>query len=283
MSMILFPSIIQIETTVLCNSSCTFCPQNEMTRGPRYMEDWVWKKIIDESRGKGILYRPFMINEPFVDPRLAEIIRYIREDETAKVELNSNAHMTAKTDIRAIVEAGLNVVRFSIDGLSQETYDQSGRGGSLERMVNNVLEFVAERDRQGNDCFVEVRMINMDFNRHEHEDFEKFWNEKADKGTVTTYYDWPWTGQTTFVAKPCPKVQHEMFFMTDGRATLCCWDAHERGVTGDIKTNTVEEIWRGATMEKYKKWLDRGERGKIELCSRCTAYDDYDFSDWSGY
>ena len=103
--MILFPSIIQIESTVLCNSACTFCPQNEMTRGPKFMEEWVWKKIIDESRGKGILYRPFMINEPFVDPRMPEIISYIKLDSTATVELNSNAHMTAKTDVPGIVAA----------------------------------------------------------------------------------------------------------------------------------------------------------------------------------
>ena len=281
--MILFPSIIQIETTVLCNSACTFCPQNEMTRGPKFMEEWVWKKIIDESRGKGILYRPFMINEPFVDPRMPEIISYIKLDSTATVELNSNAHMTAKTDVPGIVASGVDLVRFSIDGLTQETYDQSGRGGSLQRMVDNVLKFVEERNKQGSECYIEVRMIDMDFNRHEHQDFMKFWKEHVDESIVTTYYDWPWTGQTTFEPKPCPKVQHEMFFMSDGQATLCCWDAHERGIVGDVKENTVEEIWQGAIMQKYKKWLNHGERGKIELCSRCTAYHDYDFSEWSGY
>jgi len=281
--MILFPSIIQLETTILCNSACTFCPQNELTRGPKFMEEWVWKKIIDESRGKGILYRPFMINEPFVDPRLPEIISYIRKDDTATVELNSNAHMTPKTDVAGIIESGVDVVRFSIDGFTQEAYNQSGRGGSLQKIVDNVLRFVDERNKQGSDCYIEVRMIDMDFNRHEQDKFVAFWSRHVDEAIVTTYYDWPWTGQTTFVAKPCPKVQHEMFFMVDGRATLCCWDAHERGIVGDVRENTVEEIWQGETMRQYKDWLNRGERGKIDLCSRCTAYEDYDFSDWSGY
>ncbi|TAD96779.1 MAG: radical SAM protein [Bacteroidetes bacterium] len=281
--MISFPSIIQIETTILCNSSCVFCPQNEMTRGPKYMEEAVWKKIVDESRGKGILYRPFMINEPFVDPRLPEIIRYIRQDPTARVELNSNGHFVPKTNVPAIIEAGLDIVRFSIDGFSQEAYDKSGRGGKLQKIVDNVLMFAEERNRQKADCYIEVRMINMDFNRHEQQEFINFWSKHVDEAIVTSYYDWPWSGQTESFSAPCPKVQKEMFFMVDGQATLCCWDSHERGIVGDVKQNTVEELWKGAKMQEYKSYLNKGERHKILLCSKCDAYKDYDFSTWEGY
>ena len=120
--MISFPKIIQIETTMLCNSECTFCPQNELTRGPHYMEEHVWKKIVDESAGKGVLYRPFLVNEPFVDRRLPEIIRYIRNDKSAFVELNSNGRFVNRDMIREVLEAGIDWIRFSIDGFSPETY-----------------------------------------------------------------------------------------------------------------------------------------------------------------
>lgn len=280
---ILFPEIIQIETTILCNSACTFCPQNEMTRGPRFMEEWIWKKIVDQSRGRGIAYRPFMINEPFVDPNLPKVIRYIKEDPTSTVEFNSNAHMTPKTDIEAILAAGLDRVWFSIDGFTQETYDQSGRGGKLERMVENVLKFVEERNRQQSKCEIVVRMIDMDFNRHEHNDFLKYWNEQADLAEITMLYEWPWETQETFAPKPCLKVQKEMFFMVDGQATLCCWDSDARGIIGDIKTQSLEEIWLGAINQKYRDHLSRGERGEIHLCSKCNAYEHHDFAEFEGY
>ena len=51
--MVSFPKYIQIETSMVCNSNCVFCPHKEMERGPNYMEERIWKKIIDESRGKG--------------------------------------------------------------------------------------------------------------------------------------------------------------------------------------------------------------------------------------
>jgi radical SAM protein with 4Fe4S-binding SPASM domain len=74
-----------------------------------------------------------------------------------------------------------------------------------------------------------------------------------------------------------------MFFMVDGRAVLCCWDAFGRGVVGDVNNETVEEIWRGNTNQKYRMLLNAGERDQIHLCSRCDAFKKYDFSKWTGY
>ena len=58
--------------------------------------------------GKGVIYRPFMINEPFVDLRIPEMIRYIKQDPTAKVEFNSNGNFHPKFDVAAALEAGID-------------------------------------------------------------------------------------------------------------------------------------------------------------------------------
>jgi len=281
--MILFPRTIQIETTILCNSHCVFCPHNEMDRGPKVMEEWVWKKIIDESRGRSIVYRPFMINEPFVDPKMPEIIRYIKQDPTAKVEFNSNGHFSVKTDIKALLEAGIDYVRFSIDGFTEETFKQSGRGGTFDQIVKNIHAFIDERNRQGSECKIEVRMIDLECNRHEQKDYVEYWSQFANSATVTELYEWPWSGQTEPHRKPCPKIRYEMFFMVDGQATICCWDAFGKSLIGDVKLNTVEEIWLGETNQRYREYLNKGERDNIVLCSRCDAYKKFDFSNWEGY
>ncbi|MFC1564148.1 radical SAM/SPASM domain-containing protein [candidate division KSB1 bacterium] len=281
--MVLFPEIIQIETTILCNSECVFCPQNELTRRPKYMEEQIWKKIVDESRGRGITYRPFLVNEPFVDSRMPEIIRYIKQDKTARVELNSNGHIVKSTNIPEIIDSGLDYIRFSVDGFSQESYEKSGRGGKLDKIVSNILGFIAERDRQKSGCFVEIRMIDLDCNKHEQQEYLDFWNGHADRATITELYSWPWTGQTEPFKAPCPKIRKEMFFMVNGNAALCCWDTYEKGIVGNIKDQTIEEIWLGDINQKYRKLLNKGDRDSILLCSKCDAFKNYDFSDWQGY
>jgi hypothetical protein len=281
--MILFPKIIQIESTILCNSHCVFCPHDQMDRGPKIMAERVWKKIIDESRGRGTVYRPFMINEPFVDPKMPEIIRYIKQDHTAKVEFNSNGNFSGKTDIPALLAAGIDYVRFSLDGFTEESFARSGRGGRFDTIVRNIHAFIAERNRRKSACFIEVRMIDLESNRSEQKSYLDYWKRHADAAKVTDLYEWPWSGQTAPYRMPCPKIREEMFFMVDGRATLCCWDAFGKSIIGDVKQNTVEEIWLGETNQRYRADLDRGARENIVLCSRCDAYRKYDFTNWAGY
>lgn len=281
--MISFPSHIQIETSLACNSRCVFCPHKEMRRGPRNMADAVWKKIVDESRGRGIVYRPFMINEPFVDLRMPGIVRYIKQDATARVEFNSNGNVPAACDLPALIGAGIDLIRFSLDGASPESFSKSGRGGDYHAIVANILRFVAERDRQQSSCAIEVRMIDLPENREEQPRFLEFWQTRADKATITELYDWPWSGQTGPFRAPCPKIRSEMFFMTDGRAVLCCWDAFARGVVGDVNERTVEQIWLGEENQRCRDLLSRGERDAITLCSRCDAYQKFDFTRWPGY
>ncbi|HEX2394182.1 MAG TPA: radical SAM protein [Bacteroidales bacterium] len=281
--MVSFPKYIQIETSIVCNSNCIFCPHKEMERGPDYMEEHIWKKIIDESRGHGVVYRPFMINEPFVDLRIPDVIRYIKKDPTAKVEFNSNGNFHPKFDITAALEAGIDWIRFSIDGFTEETFKKSGRGGKFDKIVTNVLAFIEERNRLKSSCHVEVRMIDLDITRNEQQDFVDFWRQHADEATITQLYDWPWSGQTECFRRPCPKIKNEMFFMVDGRAVLCCWDAFARGIIGDINNKTVEEIWLGNPNQQFRSFLEKGERDKILLCSRCDAFKNYNFSNWAGY
>ena len=281
--MISFPKYIQIETSLMCNGRCNFCPHKDMKRSPVNMEDWVWKKIIDESRGKDVIYRPFLINEPFMDKRMPDIISYIKQDKGAKVEFNSNGNFAKATNIKALLKAGIDVVRFSIDGFTKETYDKSGRNGNFETIVNNVKEFISMRNELNSSCLIEVRMIDMDFNRKEHKDFVNFWSSRADRAIITASYDWPWSGQDKPFKAPCPKIREEMFFMTNGEAILCCWDAHSRTIIGDVKTNTVSEIWNSKKLKNIKKLLNEGEREKILICSKCDAFKSYDFSGWEGY
>ncbi|MBD3393569.1 MAG: radical SAM protein [Chitinivibrionales bacterium] len=278
-----FPKKIQIETTVLCNGKCHFCPQKLVKREPKYMDDALIRHIVDQTRGRGMVHRPFLLNEPFSDKRMPGIIRYIKEDPTATVELNSNAGLLAPELSEAAIRAGLDVMRFSVDAFSSDVYAQSGRGIDYDRVVKNIIDFIDLRNRLAPSLEVHVRMVDLDINRHQQADYLAFWKEKGVIAEVVPLYNYPWTGQTECVPKPCPKIREEIFFQTDGRAVLCCWDYGSRGVIGDIRENSLEEIWNGARNREWRDLLSEGKRDEITLCSRCDGFRDYDFTGWPGY
>ena len=53
------PRYIQLETVTKCNARCEFCPQHEIARDPARMPRETWQKIVDDTRGQGVTYRPF--------------------------------------------------------------------------------------------------------------------------------------------------------------------------------------------------------------------------------
>ncbi len=276
------PRYVQMETVIVCNAKCPFCPQHEVQRDPAKMHDWVWKKIVDETRGMGMVYRPFLINEPFVDKRMPEIMRYIRQDPTAKIEFNTNGSLLNDELDREILDIGVDVMRFSIDGFSPEVYAPSRVGLNYERVKERTTRFL-EIWREGGyeeSCKTEVRMIDMPENRHEHEAFRAYWEPRCSEVLITELYQWPWQGQESCVRKPCWKMTDAMYFYSDGKATLCCWDPVERGVIGDVTTHSVMEIWKSPQYDAVRELLNDGRRELLHLCSRCDAYANHDFSEY---
>jgi MoaA/NifB/PqqE/SkfB family radical SAM enzyme len=204
-------------------------------------------------------------------------MRYIKEDSTARIEINSNAGLMTEKRALEVLDAGLDVARFSVDGFSRETYEPARPGVDYDAVVRNVNRFVELRDKGGYRCHVEVRMIDMPENRHEHKAYVEYWKPRVDAVLIVPLYRWPWEGQEKPVLKPCLKILDEMFFYTDGSAPLCCWDSAGRGLVGDVKKESVLEIWNGPTMRAMRDLLNRGRRDLLHLCSRCDAYADVQF------
>ncbi len=276
------PRYLQMETVTKCNAKCPFCPQNEIVRDPARMPDDMWRKIIDDTRGWGLTYRPFLTNEPFVDTRQVEIVRYIKEnDPTARVEFNTNGELMTEKLARELLAAGVDIMRFSVDGFSAATYEPSRVGIAYEKVLQRVTRFLDIWDEGGyrDKVFTELRMIEVPENEHEIAAYRAYWEPRCTEVLITQMYQWPWTGQKRedVVLKPCLKILDEMFFYTDGNATICCWDVHERAVIGNVNTMSVQEIWEGYAARCLRATLDDGRRDLINLCSRCNAYQDYDF------
>ena len=271
------PRFIQIETIIGCDAKCPFCPQRKIDRKPVIMPDGTWRKIIDDTRGLGITYRPFLQNEALIDKRLPAIVSYIKEDPTARAELNTNGNLLTERMSHELIDAGIDLIRFSVDAFSPETYATCRVGLDYENVIRNINRFIEIVGNGNRHVTSEVRMIDMDINKGEQKPFIDYWSERADRALIVPLYNWPWDEGVEMVRKPCIKMREEMFFYTDGRAVLCCWDIAGRAVIGDVNNDSVIDIWNGDVRRGYAELLARGERDKITLCSRCDAYRDRHF------
>ncbi|MCX7021770.1 MAG: radical SAM protein [bacterium] len=188
------PRYIQIETTTACNAACPFCRQKDIERGPVKMKEHIWRKIIGETRGLGVTYRPFLQNEPLCDIRLEKIVGFIKRDPTARVELNTNGELLPEKRARALLALCLDEVRFSIDAFSTGAYEETRPGINRNAVYERVTRFcVLAKDTA---CATHVRMIEMPENAGERDEFRRYWEPLADRVEFVPLYRWPWSGQT---------------------------------------------------------------------------------------
>lgn len=237
------------------------------------MPENIWKKIVDDTRHMSITYRPFLLNEPFTDYRMLEISRYISQDPTARIEFNTNGELLGKGLSEALLDTSVSAIRFSIDGFTADTVKKA-RGLDLEKIKRNILDLIDLKNKKGSDILIEARMINFPGTEDEQKLFSEYWAQQGITPVITQLYSYPWEKEMEPVMKPCLKIRDEMFFTVDGMATLCCWDTFQYGTVGNVAEKDVLSIWNGDAMKTYRRLLEKGQRDKIKLCSRCDAYKD---------
>ncbi len=91
-----YPRHVRFETLARCNAACDFCPYPTLERQGTRMDDALLDKILRElqdiPRSVPFLLSPFKVNEPFLDPRLFDVLdRMTRDLPNADITLTSNS------------------------------------------------------------------------------------------------------------------------------------------------------------------------------------------------
>ncbi|MFH1220362.1 MAG: radical SAM protein [Candidatus Eisenbacteria bacterium] len=130
------PRMIQLEPTRNCNLDCCMCIR-EKVKGDASMDLVFFRKIISRDFN----YRHFLLlygqGEPFLARDLFRMIRFER-DLGNYVTTVTNGTVVDTDVCRQILHSGLNMLRISVDGASESTYDSVRRGASFRQVVRNV-------------------------------------------------------------------------------------------------------------------------------------------------
>jgi hypothetical protein len=98
------PSFVQFETSTDCNAKCTFCPRSEMKRHGR--AKWsTLRRIMCELIPNAEFVAPFLLQEPFLEPRLVSILANIKHiNSKSKTIVYSNMGSVEREKIEEIVD-----------------------------------------------------------------------------------------------------------------------------------------------------------------------------------
>lgn len=267
--------MVSIEPSNICNAHCVMCPYSKMTRPKTIMPMELFKKIVDDCHEEGVSnFNLNFYNEPFLDPFIFDRIKYLKSKDL-KVSLYSNGSVMNEPMDDKIFDSGIDMISFSIDGATKETYEKIRNGLKFEETVKNVLGLIKKKNEMGRSSpKIRVVFVQQEANKNELEEYKKFWEDKADSVVIST--DDNRNSNSSFFKYfkerkpfPCRKIWTEMIVMSNGKVALCCVDADGSIILGDFNSQTLKEIWESDRFKKTRNLHLDFKSNKIHLCKNC--------------
>jgi len=142
------PVCLYLETTNRCNLLCTTCPRTYAELEPPADMSWeLFTSIVDQipTIERAVLHG---VGEPMLVPHLHKMVRYLK-DRGTYVLFNTNGTVLTEKNGRAMIDAGLDELRVSLDASTAESYKIVRGKNYFNRILKNVRAFRALQEREG--------------------------------------------------------------------------------------------------------------------------------------
>ena len=141
--------LFNLEPTFRCNLGCEMCPRFSSRDAYLDMQPETYQRIADAMRyAHTVDYTGW--GEPMLHKGIYNMIRAakVRDCQTT---MTSNGTIFTEANARSLIEAGLDKLTVSIDGMRPETYDVIRIGASLEKVAENLrrLSRLIEKNGSG--------------------------------------------------------------------------------------------------------------------------------------
>ena len=294
-----FPLAIEVEPTYYCNLKCPMCPRvvEQDGRKNSHMNPVLWGKILKECKANGL--RSMLMDheaESMMNPRFFEMVQQVKDAGVIDIWLHTNANLLTKERSEILIDSGINKINFSIDAVSEKTYDKVRPGGNYQRVLKNVKDFLKIKLKKGAiDVRTRVSFVVMDENKHEKKEFFDLWKDKPGINLITYQNMIDFNGFNTadddsslsedeidkkYCIQRASKSFHcsqpwEMPIITVTGDVLPCGTpvqgSNKDFVLGNIMDgDTIASCWNGERMRNIRELHNNGEWYKNKQCRTCV-------------
>ena len=289
------PISISFEPTTSCNLKCPECPSGlrQFTRPRGMLKRDFFTKTIDDIY-KDILYLIFYFQgEPYLNKNFLDMVSYA-SSKGLYTATSTNGHFLTDEMARKTVESGLDRLIISLDGTTQEVYEQYRREGNMEKVIEGARNIVKwKKELKSKKPFVFFQFLVVKPNEHQIEDVKRLAKEvgvdevRFKTAQIYDYENDPnqlipinekysrykrKNGKTTAKNKlqnHCWKLWQANVITWDGLVVPCCFDKDATHRLGDLKNQSFREIWQNDQYKKFRKDITTS-RKNIDICANCS-------------
>ena len=290
------PVSISFEPTTSCNLRCPECPSGlrAFTRPTGMLKKDFFTETIDQLSNE-LLYLVFYFQgEPYLNPDFLDMVKYASAKKIYTAT-STNAHYLNDANAKRTIESGLDRLIISIDGTTQEVYEQYRVGGHLDKVLDGAKNVVKwKKQLKSRTPFIVFQFLVVRPNEHQLEDVKKLakeigvddvWfktaqvyeyqddpnhlipvNEKFSRYKKSANGSYEYKGS---LANHCWRLWHDPVITWDGLVAPCCFDKDAQHKLGDLKAKSFKEIWRNGEYREFRQKILHG-RKNIDICSNCS-------------
>lgn len=288
------PTSLSIEPTTSCNLRCPECPSGlrSFSRPTGMLDPVLFRKAIDEMAPHLSYLHLYFQGEPYLHPQFLDLVSYA-DSKKIFTATSTNGHYLSTENIKKTVASGLKQLIVSVDGTSQEIYENYRIGGRLEKVTKGIKELIDYRNSQ-NKTYPQVilQFLVTGVNEHQIPEVQKLSHtlgvdELQLKSTQIYNYQngSPLIPKNLKYSRYIPdgkkwKLKHAIenkcwrmwqgaVITWDGKVVPCCFDKDASHVMGTIGEENFHHIWNKAVYHSFRKQLLE-DRSQIDICKNCT-------------
>lgn len=287
------PYALAIDPCNLCNFRCEFCAIQSLDRElgfkKQVMPFELYKKIIDDLKEFPEPLRVLRLNgqgEPLLNKYFCEMVTYAKQANIANwIETITNGSILNPEFNQRLIDSGINRIRISVESITEDGYLNIAKAKiSLKDFVENVKDLYL---RCGDKCEVYIKIVDIAVPTEKEKEifFNMFgdichqifidrviplWSDFEELDEKYDFSDQKGVhGQKIQEVKICPYPFYSLIINADGEVTACCADWLRKLVLGDLKTESMKQIWNGEKLRNF--WVEnlKGNKNKFEMCRKC--------------
>lgn len=294
-----WPPALLLDVTNRCNAKCVWCPNPDLTDlGAMKMD--LYRKIIDDYAVRGGVVHFGTFGEPLMDKGIEEKIEYLQNFPSIKrVEILTNAFFMNEKIIPVLLENSV-AVDISLDELDKETFEDVKKM-SYDVVRKNIIDLLKANDRRARPVPVNFRIKTLKTMAEtlDHEFFKIIedhqctialtpidnniisnWAGRFDKDGFLDRYGLDSGKSVRFNHKrfnltntaPCTQLWKWMVVYWDGSVVLCCADMFSTTPIGNLREDSIADVWGGTVLTELRKKMIARKRFEIPICQNCDIH-----------
>lgn len=293
------PMTVFLDPSSVCNFRCKFCPSGNMSliystkRFQGKMDFNMYKKIIRDLKefDKPInILRLYKEGEPLLNKNFVSMVKYAKDNNVAKrIDTTTNGYLLNPTLNKELLSAGLDAIFISINGMSTEQLHKFAKVNiDFEKYVENIKDFYNMKEKLNVRCEICIKTNGELLTEEDKEKFYDTFGNYADRIFIENIincwpnynveananikiskergiYNQPLDGEV----QVCPYIFYMATINSDGTVSLCFLDWEHKLIIGDLKRQSLKDVWNGEKLLQYRLDHLKCKRKENDVCRNC--------------